>query len=97
MVLSYLPPRGAIISSTPAVFDEVKKKLMIELIEAMATRYKPSTKSLDLSRFYACPCRYNIILYYFNNSYKRNKENMFIFVIVPIYYLPTTNCLHHRA
>jgi len=50
-VLPYLPPRGAI-SSTPAVSDEVREKM----IEAMVTRYNPRTKSLDLSRYYACPC-----------------------------------------
>ncbi|KAE9534785.1 hypothetical protein AGLY_008077 [Aphis glycines] len=48
-VLLYLPPRGPI-SFTP-VSNEVREKM----IEAMATRYNPSTKSLDLSRFYACP------------------------------------------
>ncbi|KAE9523233.1 hypothetical protein AGLY_016369 [Aphis glycines] len=48
-VLLYLPPRGPI-SFTP-VSNEVREKM----IEAMATRYNPSTKSLDLSQFYACP------------------------------------------
>ncbi|XP_050058015.1 nuclear RNA export factor 1-like [Aphis gossypii] len=48
-VLPYLPPRGPI-SFTP-VSNEVREKM----IEAMATRYNPSTKSLDLSRFYTCP------------------------------------------
>ncbi|XP_015373159.1 PREDICTED: nuclear RNA export factor 1-like [Diuraphis noxia] len=48
-VQSYLPPRGPI-SFTP-VSSEVREKM----IEAMATRYNPSTKSLDLSQFYACP------------------------------------------
>lgn len=43
-----MPPRG-IISFTP-VSNEVKEKM----IEAMATRYTPSTKSLDLSQFYTC-------------------------------------------
>ncbi|XP_060842102.1 nuclear RNA export factor 1-like isoform X1 [Rhopalosiphum padi] len=47
-VLLYSPPRGPI-SFTP-VSSEVREKM----IEAMATRYNPSTKSLDLSRFYAC-------------------------------------------
>ncbi|KAL4152884.1 hypothetical protein QTP88_000717 [Uroleucon formosanum] len=44
----YLPPRGPI-SFTP-VSSEVREKM----IEAMATRYNPSTKSLDMSQFYAC-------------------------------------------
>ncbi|XP_060865132.1 nuclear RNA export factor 1-like [Metopolophium dirhodum] len=47
-VCIYLPPRGPI-SFTP-VSSEVREKM----IEAMATRYNPSTKSLDLSQFYAC-------------------------------------------
>ncbi|XP_025202678.1 nuclear RNA export factor 1-like [Melanaphis sacchari] len=48
-VLLYSPPRGAI-SFTP-----VSSKIRGKMIEAMATRYNGSTKSLDLSRFYACP------------------------------------------
>ncbi|XP_025206227.1 nuclear RNA export factor 1-like [Melanaphis sacchari] len=48
-VLLYLPPRGPI-SFTP-VSSEVREKM----IEALATRYNSSTKSLDLSKFYACP------------------------------------------
>ncbi|KAE9530577.1 hypothetical protein AGLY_011039, partial [Aphis glycines] len=49
-VFPYLPPRGAM-PSTLVVFDEVREKM----IETMATRYNPGTKSLDLSRYYACP------------------------------------------
>ncbi|XP_050053519.1 nuclear RNA export factor 1-like isoform X2 [Aphis gossypii] len=49
-VFPYLPPRGAM-PSTLEVFDEVREII----IETMATRYNPGTKSLDLSRYYACP------------------------------------------
>lgn len=53
----YLPTRGPI-SFTP-VSSEVREKM----VEAMATRYNPSTKCLDLSKFYACQCMYNFILH----------------------------------
>ncbi|XP_060841874.1 nuclear RNA export factor 1-like [Rhopalosiphum padi] len=46
-VLPYLPKRR-LISFTP-VSSEVREKM----IEAVATRYNPSTKSLDLSKFHA--------------------------------------------
>lgn len=46
-----MPPRG------PITFTPVSNEIREKMIAAMATRYNPSTKSLDLSRFYACPCK----------------------------------------
>ncbi|XP_060870754.1 nuclear RNA export factor 1 [Metopolophium dirhodum] len=48
-VSSYLPPHGP--TSLTPVSSEVKEKM----VKAMATRYNPSDKSLDLSKLYACP------------------------------------------
>ncbi|XP_025191697.1 nuclear RNA export factor 1-like [Melanaphis sacchari] len=45
----YLPPRS--LTSLSTVSSELKEKI----IEAIATRYNSSTKSLDLSHFHACP------------------------------------------
>lgn len=56
----YSPARGAI-SFTP-VSNDIKEKM----VEAMASRYNSDTKSLDLSKFYACPCTYSYTLYLIN-------------------------------
>jgi len=45
----YLPPRG------PILFTPVSSEVREKMIEAIETRYNPSNKSLDLSKFYACP------------------------------------------
>ncbi|VVC38388.1 Nuclear transport factor 2,TAP C-terminal (TAP-C) domain,Nuclear transport factor 2, eukaryote,UBA- [Cinara cedri] len=42
-------------SRTITIFTPVSNEIREKMIEAMATRYNSSTKSLDLSKFYACP------------------------------------------
>ncbi|XP_029344670.1 nuclear RNA export factor 1-like [Acyrthosiphon pisum] len=48
-VSSYLPPHG------PILFTPVSSEVKEKMVEAMATRYNPSNKTLDLSKLYACP------------------------------------------
>lgn len=45
----YLPPYG------PTSFTPVSSEVKEKIVEAMATRYNPSNKTLDLSKLYACP------------------------------------------
>ncbi|VVC28362.1 Hypothetical protein CINCED_3A015947 [Cinara cedri] len=44
----YTPPRST------TIFTPVSNEIREKMVEVMATRYNPSTKSLDLSQFYAC-------------------------------------------